>query len=167
MIPPIITHFTGRNIPGLCALYVVLASEVASMPDAVNGTVPGDITLTNTGGGWRLLRFDDAGGTLTERWIMQRGVPVCAAEIKGTIAQDHPSRTMAFWPMMGQRYVVLARTQNRSWLVLGTKTEPAMVQLRERRTGDGDGRSDRNDLAISITVQRNQPVPFYGGTPPQ
>lgn len=164
-LPPTVERPTGTNQAGGCYIQLVPATQIATMPDEVRGTVPTDITLVE-GAAWITLQPTLWTQEFRDEWVTVGGAQHSRALLELVVPKDREELLYGLWQLHGGRFVAIHYDRNKTAKLIGTKDEPAMVRMVRLEHGQRPG-AGRNQYLLQVSVSRRTPCPFYLGTPPE
>lgn len=157
---PTLARMEARNWVGVCHLDVAFWEDVATVSDVLLGNVA-TVTL-KPGKAWSRV-YLEGDALFTEVWRLVGGDPVADATIRGEVAKDRLALMPSLWAMKGRRCVVVMENKNKDMLLLGDLRTPARSLVTTRTAGTP---GDRNGYEVVFSLATRNPVPWYGGTPP-
>lgn len=161
-----------HNTAGCYRVYLIDVNDVDTVPDEVQGNVPGDV-VPQDGKAFTSIKPTTFEMLFGEDSTYENGAPRVDALLEWPIPKDRLSLMPILHGFHRMRVVAVLETLNPdpddaselTRLIMGNKEEPAMAFLVKRKTG-GDPRTDRSDYTLQVRWTRSSPTPFYNGTPP-
>jgi|GEM_PF-2099864 hypothetical protein len=158
-LPTVLDRLAEQNNAGACYLQFIPVANIDSFPEEVRGTLPSAIDLIDDAV-WTTIYPTRWTQDFSEGWVKVNGANCSKASLTCVVPKDRAAIFYGLWQLHRGRFVVLHHDLNKTVKVLGTKDEPAMVNVVELSHGSKPG-SDRNHYELQVTVTRSSPCPFY------
>lgn len=117
---------TGPNPGGAINLYICLADEVATIPEAANGVISTDITLVDpvTNVGFKKIEFAPGKCKLSHPTVGEDGSKSVETLLDVTVEGDDGERLALFESMLNGRFIAIVDDASKNMKVAGTLRAP-------------------------------------------
>lgn len=148
---------TGTNVGSLCKIEIVNTKLVASMPDAYEGQVIGDITL-HEGAEWENIYFTQDTAHFVEQPRQVDGAEVYELVVKWKVPKDRATALQYLLQSSHARFVARLKDVNGTTVLAGTPDEGCRMLSTMRDKGQNI--RDSNHYIVELRLTRSEPSPI-------
>ena len=159
-----IKQTTGPNPGGAVNLYLCLAEEIATIPEAVSGEISTDITLETGAVGFKKFEFSPGKCNLMHNTVGEDGSKSFETMIECTIAGDDAARLHMFEQMINGRYVAILDMASNKMRVVGDLRVPLLAI--QANYASGADQPDENATVFQFKGRGGKFSPVYTGVIP-
>jgi hypothetical protein len=152
---------TGPNPGGIVNLYVAKAADVSVIPEAVNGVITTDLTVT--GDGFKKFEFAPDTCKLSHPTVGEPGSK-SFQELIDCIIDGDDERLAMFESMINGRFICIVDAASAGMRVVGTKRAPLLLEQANYDGGAAQG--DRNATTFQFVGRSGHMSLRYTGAIP-